>query len=141
MLKFFLALLAFVLLVLVRLFEENLFYDPLLSFFKTDHTTEALPDLETGKLLLHTFFRYVINGVLSIFILWILFQKKGAVKFSIVLYSILFVSLFIVFFILLKSSQPGEHLALFYVRRFLIQPLLLLLLLPAFYVQRLNKSL
>jgi exosortase F-associated protein len=30
----------------------------------------------------------------------------------------------------------GGHLALFYVRRFLIQPIFLLLLIPAFYFQK-----
>jgi exosortase F-associated protein len=42
----------------------------------------------------------------------------------------------IVFVFLLESSAAGEHMALFYVRRFLIQPLFLLLLLPAFYFHK-----
>lgn len=140
-LKVFLVFAGLVLLVLVRLFEENLFYDPLLKFFKTDHTTQPLPDFDTGKLVLHTLLRYLINGVISIGIIWVIFQKKGVVKFSVFLYGILFLLLTTVFFIFLNTSEAGQHLPLFYVRRFLIQPLILLLLVPAFYLQRVNTNL
>ncbi|WP_432411785.1 exosortase F system-associated membrane protein [Rasiella sp. SM2506] len=140
-LKIVLVFLGLVLLVLVRLFEESLFYDPLLKFFKTDHTTQPLPDFEMGKLLGHTLLRYLINGVISIGILWVIFQKKGVVTFSVFLYGTLVILLITVFFILVNTSEAGPHLLLFYVRRFLIQPLFLLLLVPAFYMQRLTTNL
>ena len=34
------------LLMLIRIFEDSLFYDPLLSFFKTDHATNSLPKFD-----------------------------------------------------------------------------------------------
>jgi exosortase F-associated protein len=140
-LRVFLVFFGLVLLVLVRLFAENLFYDPLLKFFKTQHTTQPLPSFETAKLLLNMILRYLINGIISIGIIGVIFQKKGVVKFSIALYGILLLLLSIAFFILLNTSQAGHHLPLFYVRRFLIQPLFLLLLIPAFYLQRINNPL
>ena len=53
-----------------------------------------------------------------------------------VLLSSLLVDLMIAFVLLLNTSADGDHMALFYVRRFLIQPLFLLLLLPAFYFHK-----
>ena len=139
--KILLVFVGFALLVLVRLYEDSLFYDPLLKFFKTDHTTQPLPAIETGKLILNTVLRYLINSAISIGVIWIIFQKKSVLKFSIVLYGILLLLLMTAFFILLQTSEAGQHLPLFYVRRFLIQPLFLLLLLPAFYLQRVNNRL
>lgn len=123
-------------LVAIRMFEAVLFYDPLLEFFKTDHTTHPLPDLSEVRLLLHTGLRFVINTVLSLAILWVVFQKKEIIKLSVVLYLLLFIVAMIAFYLLIHSSETGNYMALFYVRRFLIQPVFLLLLIPAFYFQK-----
>ncbi|MCW5518719.1 exosortase F system-associated protein [Aureitalea sp. L0-47] len=123
-------------LILVRQFESDLFYDPLLEFFKIDHTTQALPEMEKGRLLLHLVFRFVLNTFLSLLILWFVFRDKSILKISSLLYAGLFVVLSITFIFLLNKSAEGDHMALFYVRRFLIQPLFLLLLLPAFYFHK-----
>ncbi|MAZ71834.1 MAG: exosortase F system-associated protein [Flavobacteriaceae bacterium] len=138
-LKILLILLGVVLLVLIRVYEESLFYDPLLKFFKTEHTTQPLPAFNFGKLLLHTILRFIINSLISLGIIWVIFQQKEVMKFSIVLYGFFLLLLAITFVILLHTSEAGQHLPLFYVRRFLIQPLFLLLLIPAFYLQRVNN--
>lgn len=139
--KILLVLIGLTLLVLVRFYAEILFYDPLLKFFKTHHTTDPLPDFDTGKLLAHMILRYLINGAISIGLLGVIFQKKEVVRFSVLLYGVVLPLLITVFLILLHISEAGHQLPLFYVRRFLIHPLLLLLLVPAFYLQRLNKGL
>jgi exosortase F-associated protein len=123
-------------LIVIRMFENSLFYTPLLDFFKTEHTTQPLPELDTFRLLANVALRFVINSVISVAILWLLFQKKEIVRLSVMLYIILFLLLFPLFSYLLHFSEAGEHMVLFYVRRFLIQPLLLLLLIPAFYFQK-----
>ncbi len=124
------------LLVLIRFFEETLFYDPLLSFFKSGYANEPLPEFETWKILFNTAVRFWCNSLISLAILWVIFKDNSIIKLSALLYILLFILLFIVFYILLFSSETGNHMLLFYVRRFLIQPLLLLLLLPAFYFHR-----
>lgn len=123
-------------LVAIRLFEDRLFYTPLLDFFKTEHTTQPLPEFDTFRLLANITLRYVLNSLVSVAILWVLFQKREIIRLSLLLYLILFLILFPLFFFLLYYSEAGEHMVLFYVRRFLIQPLLLLLLIPAFYFQK-----
>ena len=130
----FLVFLAF-LLVLIRWFEDLLFYDPLTHFFKTEHTS-ALPSFNTLQLLANIVLRFLINALLSLLMLWVVFKDSGIIKFSGLLYSALFVLLFTSFCFLLFYSESDNFLPLFYVRRFLIQPLFLLILLPAFYFQK-----
>jgi exosortase F-associated protein len=95
-----------------------------------------LPDFEILKLTLNLFLRYFVNTLLSISIIYLLFQNKMHVKIASFLYLILFVVLIIIFSVLLYGSDKPDYLLLFYVRRFLIQPILLLLLIPAFYFQK-----
>ncbi len=123
-------------LVLVRQFEASLFYDPMLQFFKTNHSTQSLPEMDYFKVLYNVAFRYWVNVILSLAILWVVFRNKGILKLSLFLFGILFVVLILVFALLLNASEAGNYMALFYVRRFLIQPLFLLILLPAFYFQK-----
>ena len=125
------------LLVLIRFFEDTLFYDPLLEFFKMDYKTLPLPKMDIYPLLTSVVFRFLMNTILSLVILWFVFRDKEIIKFSVILYSFLFILLFTAFiFIVFTSEGTGSHMVLFYVRRFLMQPLFLLLLLPAFYFQK-----
>ena len=136
-------------LVLIRGFEEALFYDPLTPFFKSIQSYESLPQFDTLKLLGNVVMRFLLNTSVSLGILWTLFQNKDVIKLSGLLYSAMFVVLFAVFCYLVlsksatngsleKISETDNFMGLFYVRRFLIQPLLLLILIPAFYFQ--NKK-
>ncbi|HZW78757.1 MAG TPA: exosortase F system-associated protein [Flavobacteriaceae bacterium] len=126
-----------VILLLIRAFEETLFYDPLLEYFKGDYKQLPVPDLVFGKLLLHTGFRFLLNSLASLGILWFVFKDKEIMKLSVLLYVLVFAVLITLFSIILKTSSPtSDPMILFYVRRFLIQPLLLLLLLPAFYFHK-----
>ena len=127
---------ALVALVGVRFFEEELFYDPLIGVFKSDYANQTLPSFNTYKLVLSISFRYLLNTCFSLVILWVVLKKWDVLKLSVILYSILFCVLTTVYLILLFNYEEGNYLTLFYVRRFLIQPLFLLILLPAFYFQR-----
>ncbi|OYQ46477.1 exosortase F system-associated protein [Flavobacterium cyanobacteriorum] len=125
------------LLVSVRLFQDTLFYDPLIRFFKSD--SKQLPDFNSVKLLAGLAFRYGINTVLSLGIVWFFFKDGQVVKLSAILYAIFFVMLLSAFYIVISSEEPNL-LALFYVRRFLIQPLFLILFIPAVYYQKKLKQ-
>lgn len=125
------------LLVFIRAFENTLFYDPLLEFFKMDYKFMPLPEMDTFALQTSIALRFLMNTIISLAILWLVFFDKEIIKLSTILYSILFAVLFMVFsFIIFSSEETGGHFVLFYVRRFLIQPLFLLILLPAFYFQK-----
>ena len=126
------------LLVSIRFFEDTLFHDPLVSFFKSNFTTMEPPNFEKWKLIGFTSLRYLMNTILSLLIL--AFPKKSILKFSGLFYGLAFVVLIVIFFVLLSPMEAESYMFLFYVRRFLIQPIFLLLLLPAFYYQQSIKK-
>jgi exosortase F-associated protein len=123
----------FILLVSVRIFQRVLFYDPLLAFFET--TKKELPPYESGKLYLSLIFRYAVNSAISLGILWVVFKDRAVVKLSALLMLLFFVVLLGVFAVVLNTDNPSL-LIIFYIRRFLIHPLFLILFLPAFYYQK-----
>ena len=123
----------------IRAFAPTIFYDPLIAFFKSGHITQKLPELQQTKLIISVSFRFWVNTGISLAILWVLFQKQEILKFSLVLYGIAFVLLLLTFVMLLYTSESQSYMSLFYVRRFLIHPIFLLLLIPAFYFQHANK--
>ncbi len=127
-------------LLLVRFRENDIFYDPLIDYFHGEYQNNSLPLFDEFKLLLNIAYRYLLNFVLSYGILLAFFRERGVLKFSALLYLVTFLVLIVVFFILLKNYDPQNYLPLFYVRRFLIQPLLVFLLIPAFlYYQKVNR--
>ena len=127
------------LLMLIRYFENSLFYDPFLQFFKNDYLYIDSPRQETLKLTFFTTIRYAINTLISIGILYVVFKDKNVVKFSIVLYAIAFVFLLIAFLYFVINPKQEDYYLFFNVRRFLIQPLILIVLLPAFYYHKLRQ--
>ncbi|WP_243412137.1 exosortase F system-associated protein [Flavobacterium sp. M31R6] len=128
-----------ILLVSVRAFEKQLFYDPFLVYFEGDYMKSALPEFDNLKLFFGLSFRFFLNTILSLGILYFLFRDKEMISFASILYLSLFIILIASFFCMLLFFENQENLLLFYVRRFLIQPLFLILFIPAFYYQKLNK--
>jgi len=125
---------------LIRVFENELFYDPFIKFYKQIHFVKSIPDFKLSKILLNTFLRYFVNTTLSIGILYIAFRKKEIIRFSIVFYSISFIVLICSYTIVIINLNKELYQILFYIRRFLIQPIFVLLLLPAFYYQNSIKN-
>ncbi len=126
-----------ILLVLVRMFEYELFYDPFMLFYR--HGYSSVPDAYPASLFFNVSLRYVINALISLAILYVVFGSRSVLKFSALLYAGLFLLLFPVFIYLIHHMREDDFLAAFYVRRFLVHPLLILILLPAFYYQRLRE--
>lgn len=131
----------FFMLTLVRAFEPKLFYDPFIQYFQNDYLYQAIPVFVTSKLFLNIFLRYSLNLVFSLAILWVAFQKQSVIVFSIKFYTISFIVLTLVFYLLLESGFDKGYLLAFYIRRFLIHPLFVLILLPAFYFQKKEEEL
>lgn len=122
-------------LILVRMYENTWFYDPFLAYFKGSYKENPFPDFNGIQLFFNLGFRYVLNTVLSLGIIFILFKNKEFLKIASFLYLMFFVILISGFFYIVNYTDSGYNFALFYIRRFLIQPLFLLLFLPAFYLQ------
>jgi len=138
--RIILILVLLALLVLIRAFEKELFYDPLIIYFQNDYLYTAIPDVNVWKLVVDILFRYTLNSLITLGVIYLAFQKKRFVKFSGFFLMLAFMLLIVVFAFLLRNEFKNGYLLPFYVRRFLIHPLFLLLLFPAFYYQKLNKN-
>lgn len=128
------------LLILVRAFARQLFYDPFIEFFGNEYLKATFPEIDSTKLFLNLFFRYTLNTIISLGIIYIVFQKKQLIFFAVKFYVIAFVILSTVYWFQLNGEFSNGYLLAFYVRRMLIHPIFLLLLLPAFYYQKISKK-
>ena len=86
------------LLVLIRTYEDSLFYDPFLNYFKTDYYNLPLPKMNNIQLFFGLVFRYFLNSGISIAIIYVLFKDIEALKFASILYFIFFVILILTLF-------------------------------------------
>lgn len=128
----------FGLLVLIRYFENELFYDPYLDFFQSDYLYMDGPKPEIFKIICHTIGRYFINTLISLGILYLFFKDRSIIKFSVIVYAIAFMVLISLYIYFVINPGQEDYYMLFIIRRFLIQPIFLLLLLPAFYYYKLK---
>lgn len=124
-------------LVLIRMVEYQFFYDPFMYFFSTGENAAKVT--YPKMLFFSVFFRFLLNTVISLAVLWVAFRKVAIIKFAALLYAVFFVLLFPIFLYLMQHVTMEDYLAAFYVRRFLVHPVLILLLLPAFYYYRLRR--
>ena len=128
------------LLVLIRTFEETLFYDPFLEYYKDEYSQMAFPKLNIFKLFFSLGMRFYLNTLISLMLLYVIFKDKQIIKFTALLYVILGSILMISFLFILTFFAEESKMTLFYIRRFLIQPIFILLFIPAFYYQKYTNS-
>jgi len=136
--KYILLFVLFGMLVLIRVFENKLFYDPYLTFFQNDYLYIDSPRREVFKLSAFTSLRYWLNTVISLGILYVVFKDKSMVKFSTIIYLFSFVVLILIYLYFVVNPKQEHYYLFFNMRRFLIQPIILLVLLPAFYYYKLK---
>lgn len=131
--RIFIVFILVFLLILVRISAPQLFYDPFIEFFGNEYLKATFPEISSTRLFLNLFFRYTLNTIISLVIIYIVFQKKQLIFFAIKFYVIAFLVLSIIYWFQLNGEFSNGYLLAFYVRRMLIHPIFLLLLLPAFY--------
>ena len=137
--KVFFGILLLSLLVAIRAFENTIFYDPFLAYFKSNYSHLPLPNINSIKLFFSMGFRYYLNSIISLGLIRLLFNDSKILKFSIFLYSIFGILFMVAFFFVLLKFGETNKMNLFYIRRFIIQPIFLILFIPAFYYQKKMK--
>lgn len=120
--------------LLIRAFQYDLFYDPFLQYFEGDHLTKPLPEINNFKLFGSYTFRYSLNSIVSFLILILSFKKQAFIKTILSFYLLMFVVLTFLFFSLILTKVDVGYLFLFYIRRFMIQPVFLIVLFPLLYL-------
>ncbi|MCL7765094.1 exosortase F system-associated protein [Polaribacter sp. Z014] len=137
--KIALVLILFLLLFVVRSTASKLFYDPLVLYFKNDYLYKNIEQIDVWRLMINMLYRYLLNSAITLGLIWVLFERKDYLKFSGFFLMIAFMILMVVFVFLVKDQFKSGYLLPFYIRRFIIHPLFLLILLPAFYYQKLSN--
>ncbi len=136
--KYILLFVLFGMLVLIRVFENELFYDPYLTFFQNDYLYIDSPRREVFKLTAFTSLRYILNTMISLAILYVVYKDISIIKFSSLVYTFSFVVLIFIYLYFVVNPKQEQYYLFFNMRRFLIQPIILLVLLPAFYYYKLK---
>lgn len=123
-------------LIAVRFLEDKIFYDPFLEFFKGDYKVAQVPDFVWGKLMLSHFFRFSLNLIFSAIVVHFMFLNKKWTMQAVVLIAVSFLFFFPIYLWCLYSKMEIGYLFTFSVRRFVIQPIILLLIIPIFYYRK-----
>ncbi|MCU7617790.1 exosortase F system-associated protein [Chryseobacterium sp. PBS4-4] len=123
-------------LVGVRMIENDVFYDPFLNYFHEANKNISFPEFEWGKLIVSHLFRFLLNLFFSCVIIHFLFKNKEWTLQGAVLITIIFAITFPIYLYCIHSRFEIGYLFSFYMRRFVIQPLILLLIVPLFYYRK-----
>ena len=135
-LSWFLVILGVCGLMCVRILEDQIFYDPFLNYFHEGNKNISFPEFEWGKLIVSHLFRCILNLFFSCIIIHFLFKNKDWTVQGAVLISIIFAITFPIYLYCIYDRFDIGYLFSFYMRRFVIQPLILLLIVPLFYYRK-----
>ncbi len=127
-------------LISVRMFQGNLFYDPLIEFFHSEFQGQPIPDFNFTKYTIHLTLRYGLNVLISLGMIAWFFRNRKHVQLSAVVFGAVGILLLSTLTLLLNDSGSTDHMALFYTRRMLMHPMLLFVLFPALYFQDLKAK-
>ncbi|MBL1221937.1 exosortase F system-associated protein [Chryseobacterium sp. L7] len=123
-------------LISIRILEDKIFYDPFLGYFHEANKNIAYPAFEWGKLIASHFFRFILNLIFSCLIIQCLFKNRQWTVQGAFLITIIFIITFPIYLYCIYDRFDIGYLFSFYMRRFVIQPLTLLLIVPMFYYRK-----
>lgn len=123
-------------LVGVRILENTLFYDPFLNYFHEANQNIVFPPFEWGKLVGGHLFRFFLNLLFSCLIIYGLFKSKEWTIQGGVMMAIVFIIALPIYLYCVYDKFEVGYLFSFYMRRFVIQPLIILLIIPMFYYRQ-----
>ncbi len=135
-LKWFFVAIAIFGLIAVRIVEGELFYDPFQKFFHLANKHAPFPSFDWLSLILNYLFRFALNLLLSAAVVHLIFNNKQWTLQAIILMLIVFAITFPIYLYCIQTKFEIGYLFSFYMRRFVIQPLILLLIIPLFYYRK-----
>lgn len=135
-LNWFIVILGIFGLISIRMLEDQIFYDPFLTYFHEANKHAQFPDFEWMKLTGNYLFRFLLNLIFSAVVVHFIFKNKQWTIQAIALMLIVFAITFPLYLYCIYTKFEIGYLFSFYMRRFVIQPLILLLIIPLFYYRK-----
>lgn len=135
-LSWFLVALGILGLIGIRILEDYLFYDPFLDYFHEARKNIPFPSFEWRKLIAGHLFRFVLNLFFSCLVIHFWFKNRQWTIQGALLILIIFLITFPIYLYCIYDRFDIGYLLSFYMRRFVIQPLILLLIIPMFYYRK-----
>lgn len=123
-------------LISIRMLEDQFFYDPFLYYFHEANKHAEFPTFEWMKLVLNYIFRFLLNLIFSAIVVHFIFKNKEWTLQAIILMLIVFAITLPIYLYCIHTKFEVGYLFSFYMRRFVIQPLTLLLIIPLFYYRK-----
>ncbi len=133
LLRILLLLLSVLGLVGIRVLEDNIFYDPFLAFFQGNYKSGTPPVFNGSSLIASHILRFGLNLLFSAGVIYGLFGSLKKLWQTVFLMGIVFALIFPLYYFSIANEMKLGTLYTFYLRRFVIQPLILLLIIPVFY--------
>ena len=124
----------------VRILEDQIFYDPFINYFHIANKRAHFPDFEWFKLIIHYVLRFGFNLILSAIIIHFIFKNKDWTIQAVILMLIIFAITLPIYLYCIDTKFEIGYLFSFYIRRFVIQPLILLMIIPLFYYRKQMSS-
>lgn len=120
----------------IRVLEDRLFYDPFLQYFHEANKNALFPEFEWGKLIGNYLYRFGLNLFFSGVIIHFIFKKIRWTLQGLLMIVLVFILSFSLYLYCIFSHFEIGYLFSFYMRRFVIQPIILLLIIPLFYYRQ-----
>jgi exosortase F-associated protein len=126
-------------LIVVYVFQRQLFFDPFQDFMYNPQQPQY-PDFDETSYIISKIIRYALNDGFALLIIWGLFQNKTYMRFAMLVFAIgLFILLPLYLFLVLNHYQ-STYTFLNHLHRLVLNPVIMMLLIPAFYYQQSLKK-
>jgi exosortase F-associated protein len=122
-------------LVLMYLLQRQFFYDPLQDFVYNP-VFDNRPNIEAFRFISGKVIRYILNDIFAIFILMGLFADRKYLRLALAVFLFGLVVLLPAYFIAVFFFLPEVHSFLNHIHRLVLNPVLMLMLIPAIYYQK-----
>lgn len=132
-LRWFFVILCIFGLISIRMWEDQVFYDPFLQYFHKADKHAVFPEFGWIKLIFNYIFRFVLNLFFSAAMVYFIFKNRAWMLQAVILMVLVFAITFPIYLYCIYAKFEIGYLFSFYMRRFVIQPLILLLIIPLFY--------
>ena len=141
-LHYSLAILGFMGWIILYVFQHELFYDPFKDYpIPINADGEIfLPPMNESAFIINKVIRYLLNDLCGILIVYGLFQRKEFIRLSfyIMLFGLIFILPLYFFLVLNFFTQVFPFLN--HIHRLILNPVLMLIIIPAFYYQVKNEE-